>query len=182
MIRRGQGLLETIFAIGIMLIALSAILALTVSNNVGQRESEYQVIANNLAREGIEVIRSERDANWLARAPWDQGIPSGMVSVQFSPSAVEWTINPVTEPQKLYVSTEGVYTATETNRSSGYSRALMIESVCVPANSAAGIERVGESCEVSEQKIGMVVKASVTWVERGRNRTVELTDVLYAWK
>ena len=50
----GQSLLETVFAITILLIVVSAVLGLTAATQTGQHESETQVIANNLAREGIE--------------------------------------------------------------------------------------------------------------------------------
>ena len=37
---------------------------------MGGQESESRVIAANLVREGIEVVRSIRDSNWLACTSW----------------------------------------------------------------------------------------------------------------
>ena len=89
----GQGLLEMVFAIGILLIVVAAILALTTSNIVGQKESEFQIVANNLAREGIEVVRNIRDSNWLGGQAWDQGLVGNIAIAEFNPANNSWQLD-----------------------------------------------------------------------------------------
>lgn len=63
--KKGQTLIETIIAVGIITMALVAILALgTASIDYGTHGRE-EIITSNLAREGIEIIRVIRDSNWL---------------------------------------------------------------------------------------------------------------------
>lgn len=62
----GQSLIETIVAIFILTSALTAGLGLTIYAFSSTTTSQNQIIASNLAREGIEVVRMMRDSNWLA--------------------------------------------------------------------------------------------------------------------
>ena len=64
--KKGQGLLETIVAIGVILTGLVSVMTLVISNLTGAREAALRYQAVNLAREGIELVRNKRDSNWLA--------------------------------------------------------------------------------------------------------------------
>ncbi|MBI5037301.1 MAG: type II secretion system protein [Candidatus Kerfeldbacteria bacterium] len=61
----GQTLLELIFALGIMITALTATIVLIVSSINASRESRQKLVATSLAREGIELARGIRDSNWV---------------------------------------------------------------------------------------------------------------------
>ena len=71
----GQSLIETIAAIFILTTALTGGLGLTIYAFSVSSLSQNEVIAANLAREGVEVVRMMRDSNWLASdvkgGPWD---------------------------------------------------------------------------------------------------------------
>ncbi|MFH1112194.1 MAG: hypothetical protein V1712_03990 [Patescibacteria group bacterium] len=67
----GQGLLEAMLAIGLILIGLGAVLTLTLKNISAVIDSGQRVVAVNLAREGIDVVRGIRDSNWLAASNSD---------------------------------------------------------------------------------------------------------------
>lgn len=62
----GQTLIETIVAIFILTMALVSGLGLAIYAMTTTQETKERIIATNLAREGIEVIRMMRDSNWLA--------------------------------------------------------------------------------------------------------------------
>jgi len=68
--RRNSGftLLEGIIATGIIGAALIVGITLALSNLNAARANANRIIAANLAREGIEVIRNVRDSNWMRRA------------------------------------------------------------------------------------------------------------------
>ncbi|MBI2356254.1 MAG: hypothetical protein HYV13_03575 [Candidatus Doudnabacteria bacterium] len=65
----GQTLIETILATFILTTSLVAGLSVAIYVLTAQAVSENQVIATNLAREGIEAVRMMRDTNWLAAEP-----------------------------------------------------------------------------------------------------------------
>jgi type II secretory pathway pseudopilin PulG len=62
----GQSLIETIVAIFILVTALIAGVGLALYAVANASTNRNQIVANNLAREGIEVFRMMRDSNWLA--------------------------------------------------------------------------------------------------------------------
>ncbi len=76
----GQGLLEATIAIGIILFGLGAVLTLTLKNIVAANNSSQRLVAAQLAREAIEVVRARRDSNWLLASnnkpnwQWDCGL------------------------------------------------------------------------------------------------------------
>jgi len=71
----GQTLIETIVAIFLLTTALSTGIGLAIYAFNTSNTSRNEIIASNLAREGIEVVRMMRDTNWLEGddkgPPWD---------------------------------------------------------------------------------------------------------------
>lgn len=179
---RGQSLLEAIFAIGLLLIAVTAILGLAISNTAGQSASELQLVANNLAREGIEVVRNVRDTNWLADQAWDTGLISDGTAVpKFDPSTNTWTTDfTFNGPTTVYKS-GGIYIQGGSGQLTIYSRLLTLKNICQAADGTETIIAAGDAC-VASLKIGLKIESQVNWSERGRSHTVTLTDLLYAWK
>lgn len=107
---RGQGLLELVFAIGIIVAAVVTTLGLVIATTAASNASKTQVIATNLAREGIEIARGVRDTNWLkidsgvVGTAWNDGLfllESGLydftATALFSPPGPtgdgEWTLS-----------------------------------------------------------------------------------------
>lgn len=183
--KKGQSVLEMVFAIWILLMVVSAVLALATTNIFGQKESEAQIIANNLAREGIEVVRNIRDSNWLSGRQWDLGL-SGLVNnnaiVDYNGFELDFNYT----DDSLFISGDGVYSHQTVNGSfSGFKRHLVIEAICqntdCPGNNC-GREEFKSVCGANEQKIGLKVTAIVSWQQRSKTRQVKLEDLLYEWK
>jgi type II secretory pathway pseudopilin PulG len=59
-------MIETIVALSILVMALTAGLGLAIYSSSNSVYARDQIIATNLAREGLEVVRMFRDSNWLA--------------------------------------------------------------------------------------------------------------------
>jgi len=106
---RGQGLLEATLSIGVILIGLGGILALTLRNVTATTASAQRIVALQLAREGIEVVRGVRDSNWLAASSggsklWDDGLapPDGSLckaAVLSSPCGAALQLTPPPDNQ-----------------------------------------------------------------------------------
>ena len=183
--RAGQSMVEAVFAIGILLIVVAAVLGLTTSNISGSQSTEFQIIANNLAREGIEVVRSMRDANWLSGQTWNQGLwdPNGASNrarVEFDEPQNAWSLNFNYTDDSLYVSPNGVYShQTVGSAKSAYARYIDLNNVCADSS---GNEQIAFPCAQGEQQVGIKVISHVKWTERGKQHEVTLEDLLYAWK
>ncbi len=188
----GQSLIEMIIAIAIILTGLIGALALTISNLSGTQESNTRVVASNLAREGIDVVRNIRDTNWLKNLTWDAGLYFGTdytAIAVFNPTLNQWQLN--FSPNniddaaaKLYRLENNLYIQ-DISPPEGvetlYSRLLTLDPICF--NSLTRVETIsGGSCGLGEEKIGIRVKSEVTWIESGRSHKITLEDRLYNWK
>lgn len=73
--KKGQGILEVVFSISVVTIGLISIVSLVLFNINVQNYNHNILIASNLAREGIEIVRNVRDSNWLDPAKeWDDSL------------------------------------------------------------------------------------------------------------
>ena len=152
--KKGQGLLETIVAIGVMMTGLISVMSLVVSNLNSEREAATRYQAVNLAREAIELVRNTRDSNWLAGNDTWAGMDSTV-------AAVSGILPPPFE---------------------SFTRMLTVSSrTCLdvfpaPDPTCAGIEQDANTPVAQE------IIATVQWNLSGREKTITLTDILYDWK
>ena len=77
--RRGFTLLETIIAVTVVLVGVVGLMTLGVFTIQTERQTTNAHQAQQLAQEGIEVVRAIRDSNWLERADggsvaWNRGV------------------------------------------------------------------------------------------------------------
>jgi hypothetical protein len=63
--RRGVSLLEAMVALLVLMVGIVGGMVLMISTTMAARISHDQLMAANLAREGVEIVRSIRDSNWL---------------------------------------------------------------------------------------------------------------------
>jgi hypothetical protein len=110
--RRGIGLLEAMVALLVLMIGIVSIIVLMLSSTLSARISRDQLMASNLAREGVEIVRSVRDSNWLkmealevhvadgSSYKWDDGLwgntalsPWYGVYPTFDETAQTWGLN-----------------------------------------------------------------------------------------
>lgn len=68
--QQGQTLIETIVAIFVLVMGITAALSLANYSLGATTSIKQQIIGMGLAREGIEVIKNMRDTNWL-KVPYD---------------------------------------------------------------------------------------------------------------
>lgn len=98
---RGQGIIELIIAIGIIMASVVTTLGLVIATTTTSSASKAQILAANLAREGVEVVRSVRDGNWLAMdsgspgAAWNADLSLGSdytAIAEFQPPGSLWAL------------------------------------------------------------------------------------------
>lgn len=179
----GFTLLESLIAIAIFTVGISAALSVIVSSlNVGAR-AKNQIIASNLAEEGIEVVRNIRDRNWMAGNPWyanidntgGAGTPTGGVSnacVQWDSAALDQTAGagctgPLPGHKLVFEGTH--YTAQSDATASDFSRTIDID-YCDPT--VAGLNGV---CDPARLHVTSTVMC-------GGGCQVSADEYLYDWK
>ena len=149
----GQGLLETIVAIGVMMTGLISVMSLVVSNLNSEREAATRYQAVNLAREGIELVRNARDSNWLAGSDTWAGIEAMAVTPGRSlPDPFE-----------------------------NFTREITVKRIlsCTDAFPASDCGTIDHDATIP---VAQEITATVQWNLGGRQKTITLTDTLYDWK
>ncbi|MDD5043129.1 MAG: hypothetical protein PHD51_00460 [Patescibacteria group bacterium] len=186
---RGQGLLETVIALSIIVTGLVGALSLAVANLASSSDSGQRIIAGNLAREAVEVIRNKRDSNWLGSKPWDDGLyfaddppgdHSAIVKMVSEGEARNWILD--FGPDNINDSAAGLKLEeylynSEAGESTNFSRLVTIDEIC--SDYTILTEESGSSCE---EKIGLRVLAEIKWTDRGRPHSLVAEDRLYNWR
>jgi hypothetical protein len=195
--RRGQSFIEAMVAITVIITSISSSLALIQSSITASRIGGMQVVAANLAREGLEVVRGLRDTNWLAGRSFAIGLVDAGGNKTARPilDAVNggWTLS--FEPTSLtaanaaiYVTDEGVHRQADSQPSgtsiSPYTRILTLQHIC--RDEGTGSERIvggNVTCLGSETLAGLAVLTTVRWRGvAGQFQTLAAEERLYDWR
>lgn len=192
-------MMEAVIASGIVATSVASALTLVQSSISASRESEAAIVAGNLARESIEVVRAIRDSNWLAGRGWDEGLESVSPPLDhtgmpvFDPATGAWTVdfspNAAGEAAtRIYRYTGGDHIGLHVNAAAAppssqatpYSRLVTLDPIC--NDPARSVKISGTSCEPPLLKIGLRVSARVDWKVSGRDRHLEIVEDLYDWR
>lgn len=191
--KKGQGLLETIVALGIIMSALVAVLSLVISNLITERVADMRLQALNFAREGIEAVKNIRDSNYLSNPEnvWS-GLPPSenqTFKVFFNQDRSQKSLVEANEDAFIYQNLAGIYLQGE-NLSENhdfiktpFSRSIMINGItCGDLG-----QNLQEKCnqylqDAGVSKIGIKVDSIVSWTETGRQHEITLTEKLYDWR
>jgi len=155
---KGFTLIEAMVALVLVTLAMGPVFILATSSvNVASR-IEHNLIASNLAQEGIEVIRNIRDTNWLNGVDFDNNLPAGAWRIEWDTiggGLMAVGSNPVLKKNN------GLY-----NYSTGTNTVFRRTITISKPNS-------GE----------LILISSVAWIERGNiNKTVSAESHLFDWK
>ena len=189
----GQTLVELLVAMVVIMIGLTAAAGMVFSNLRTQEISSDRVIASNLAREGIELVKSIRDSNWLAGDPFNTGLYNGtdytgvpiwsgaqFQSIDFTATDIDddtWTVlktsSAASTTGSLYYQGDGT-TGTDT----AFKRLLTLQPIC----SDGSIQIEGATCPVNTTVVGVRTISIVQWERAGITREVSLIDEIYDWR
>lgn len=152
----GFTLVETIVAVGIIIIGLVSALTLVTNSLFYVSNIQDRLIAANLAVEGIEVVRNLRDMNWIQNAAWNNGLANGDYETAYNSTAV----SSYSGSSLLFDSSSGLY-----NYASGtgtiYTRKISITNLSI---------------------YEIRVISTVTWQRRGVTYSNSAESHLFNWK
>lgn len=91
-------LVETILAITIIGLIITAAAQLTQSSIKIGRNTIDEFVAFHLAEEGVEVVKVIRDSNWLQNKAWRNNLDDGLYAIA---EGLPWTLQPISGVGKL---------------------------------------------------------------------------------
>lgn len=160
---QGFTLLEVLIATGIIMTAMVGIFGLAIQSLKAAEASRNFFVAANLAQEGVEIVRSARDSNWLAypddNSHWLDGLLGTYRVQSFGPSGGAVILANSTAPLKI--GPAGYYNY-DTGTDTIFSRTIEV-------NDLGGDQAS--------------VKSTLVWTGAGNlQRTLEVMDKLTNWR
>ncbi|MFA6194807.1 MAG: prepilin-type N-terminal cleavage/methylation domain-containing protein [Patescibacteria group bacterium] len=160
-LKSGFTLVEVIVILFIMSMGLVGILGLIVQNIQSQSYNKSNLIAYQLAQEGIELIRRVRDSNWRASLPYDDKLAAGQYYMDYEDAAPN-AYNPAMVEQIIMgKNAANFYIHDTTATATPFSRLITIQTI---------------------DDHSFRVDSSITWAEHGRNYVYDLETILYNWR
>jgi prepilin-type N-terminal cleavage/methylation domain-containing protein len=194
-LRRGQTMLELIFAIAVIGVGLLAATTLVFYNLMLSDRDKTEITAVNLAREGLELAKNKRDSNWLAGAAFDAGMYSGTdytgtwvwTGWPGTSAYVDFTANDFSDPRTKVMLSDAAsapdfmvnWNTFITGTTSTFSRLMTFNGIC--ANGS--VVGAGVSCAgLGSTKIGIRAIAEVRWTLKNAVKQISMTSDLYDWR
>ncbi|MDD5342629.1 MAG: prepilin-type N-terminal cleavage/methylation domain-containing protein [Patescibacteria group bacterium] len=199
--QKGFSLLEVVVAIFVIMVGLVAGLVLIYSSTKAAGSSKSELLASNLAREVIEVVRNERDSNWLeidsgVDVEWDAGLQGAgniyEAILHFNDTGdMGWTINygnyTLASPETIvyYNDPTGAkvynqYIGIPSGIATSFRRLISTNPICYDGVNET-IVISGLDCGLNK-KIGLQILVTVQWDEQGNTHIYNHEDRLYNWK
>ncbi len=164
--QKGFTFIETLVAIGIILVGLVGVMILMEQSIRSIRLADDRIVATHLAQEAVEVVINIRNSNWLKEQNWLTDIPATVQGiVKYDSSVVAETPNPANYCLSLV---GNVY-----------------QHAVPPCNTF--FKRRVEIVDLTETISGIPVdfievRAIVEWTRAGQTRSIIVSDHLYDWK
>ena len=157
---RGTTLVEAIVVVFILSFGLIPSFFTVISANNLATAIKNNLIADNLAQEGLEVVRAIRDSNWFTGNSFDLGLGDGNYRVVWNSTG----LLPESSNPLLKLDSQGLYNYS-TGTDTIFHRRLVI----------AKIDPAGCNCELR-------IISEVSWQEKSRTKTIRAESHLFNWK
>ncbi|MGB0757704.1 MAG: type IV pilus modification PilV family protein [Patescibacteria group bacterium] len=190
----GQGLLEALIAISVVAVGVTGVMSLAGNTLTATNISSQELLAINLAREGVELITNIRDSNYLDdTATWDTGLNSGGTNddgiIEYNTGTQTWSIDFLSanttfanNETTMYWDTNNLLYVQGAVEGPGwtatpYKRRVEVNRICSedPTDFEEGATCVGTT-------IGYRILSEVQWTQRDNTRTVSVEKRLFNWR
>lgn len=159
-------LVEIIVVLFIISLGLVGVLSLIVQNIQSQNLNKNNLVAYQLAQEGIELIRRVRDTNWKNGQEWDHELNAASYYIDYldtKPHRID-NSSEIPNKSKLYQDLEGYY----------------YHDNAAPSSLFSGFRRLISIVNLDDDSI--YVRARITWAEKNKNFSYDLETILYDWQ
>lgn len=189
----GFTLLEVVVAISVIVTGVIAGLTLTTHNLNVSYFSEKNLIAANLAREGLEAVRQIRDSNWLANAPFESGLTDNGYKITVGLDEedgrfiVAWQNTDIgnCDDCSLYINADsGVYSHDGSGLRTPFRQMIYFKEICWQDElQEETVLDYADSCQDHLlELVGLEAKNVLEWTESGALKQINAIDRFYDWR
>jgi len=169
----GFTLIETMIAVSVLMMGLFGPYTLATNSIVAARNSKNQIIAFNLAQEGLEYIKNVRDSNYLADTPppvdWLNGLTSSCYGTDCCVDPVANIIRPINNSSCNF----GILQYSDVNKYYTHNEEGATDTIF------SRVVRIADGVDPTEER---KVISTVTWEEVSGTKSVVLEEYIFNWK
>ena len=196
-------MIEMLIAFMVISVGLFAAAQIVYSNLGLVQRDQNEVVAVNLAREGVELAKQQRDSNWLAGVAFDTGFEDAA-----NPLSPDYTGTTVWDPlssgttypwvdfaatdiasdaAKIVRTPQGAFANAHaaapaiTGAATTFRRVLTFHPICFDGSSAYTYLDTGV-CGAGLTKVGIRVESHVQWIQASTSRDFTVFEDLYDWR
>lgn len=190
-------------AVSVLSLVMIAVVSLAITSLQANRSNIYRLTAYYLAQEGLEGLRNVRDSNWMQNITWNEGASavgqaafwgddfttSGHYTLDYVPWANEteetsmpWVVQYLGADESAMEGEAGrLYLATAV--SSGEFYYLHDATQTTQFSYEPSLYRRTLTLTYADSgEDWMEVTATVFWIERGQERSLEVSTILSDWR
>jgi Tfp pilus assembly protein PilV len=156
--KKGFTLIEITVILFIISVGLIGVLSLVIQNIQSQVINKNNIIAYQLAQEGIELVRKTRDTNWKNGVSWNLGLADGSYYMDYLDD--EPTLITGASDSELHRDMNNFYVHGGGVEQTNFSRTIEITNIDAKS---------------------MSVKAIVVWKSKNNTSDYEVETILYDW-
>ena len=150
---KGVSLIETLVAIFVLTVGIVGAFSLSMNIISFTNYNSNKLIASYLAQEGVELVRNIRDSNWLDNDNNDALPSDGEYIVDYNSDLTNGS-------EDLYINDNGFYEHDNSPNETVFKRKIYVKDI---------------------GGLFLKITVTVTRVEKGNLRTVEVIERLYEW-
>lgn len=161
-LKQGFTLVEIVVILFIMSMGMIGVLSLIVQNIQSQSYNKSNLIAYQLAQEGIELIRKVRDSNWRESVLYDDKLAPGEYYMDYTDTAP--SLHDLDNPEELVLKQDAA-------------NFYVHDPAAATTTPFSRLITIGVIDDHSFQ-----VNSLISWAEPGRSYTYDLETILYNWR
>lgn len=180
---KGFSLPEVVMAIAVVSIGILGVFSLIILNIKTQVVNRGYLVASMLAQEGLELVRNQRDYNWLSFEggdlhDWDEyitynpdppNIHNGAFTASFEAADFDYSCSDISNDCAiLFLDANNMYTTADTGNPTPYRRLIEIDEVTTV---------IGDP-----RPEYFRVRSIVQWTERNNTHQYVAETYLYNWR
>ncbi|MCD4760505.1 prepilin-type N-terminal cleavage/methylation domain-containing protein [bacterium] len=201
----GFTLIEIVIALAVFTVGIMAAFTLSLSNINNARDNYNRVVAANLAREGLEMVRNTRDNNWRLiddnqlcgsdLCLWNNDLDGNFLTVEYTGNLNsniclgDTSLNDCAcvadRSCLLYSNVDNFYDHDTNGTDTNMYRVIHLLDICLDEGPPTVESTIlgSDSCDnYGLDHIGIVATARVSWNDGSNVKYVDVAETFYNWR